>query len=414
MPPAADYKPAFHRLRKMARGAWARLIVDAISERLAIQGVSTTAGEATDEQAWGLLVSNRLDADQRDVYTEAFITGLSYVSLAATENGVTITPETCLEVTHLASPGDRRSVDAALKLIDMGRGGWQIELYTRALTAIWQTNYRDTKRSPLTQGAAPNWDDEPLILPNQSGQVPFVPFENRPTVAMPSLSELDELVPIMRRIQELELAKMIGVYTVTFPQKYATGLVVARDPETGRPLANFEGGPMRLWVSESPDTKFGAFPAGDIAQYLSAIADSVGELAAISRVPSYYFIQSNLSNPPSAESLVTSETGLVSKCLDRQRSFGESWEKAIRLSAALAGLEEVASDDQLSVVWHTPERRNPAVVADAATKISTVGVPWSEVMAFLGFSPTQIARMRVEVATEALLAPPPPAVVPAA
>src|SRR4029077_6705483 len=120
------------------------------------------------------------------------------------------------------------------------------------------------------------------------------------------------------------------------------------------------------------DTRFGAFPAGDIEQYLKAIADEVGELAAISRVPSYYLVQSNLANPPSAESLLTSETGLVTKCLDRQRSYGESWEQTVRRAGRAAGDQELADDGALEAIWHTPERRNPAVTADAATKLQAI------------------------------------------
>ena len=401
MPPAADYRPAFQRLREMARTAFGRLVVDAIAERLYVQGVDSTVGEPADARAWEMLQNNRIDADQRDVYTEAFIAGVSYVSVAGTDDTVRITPETCLEVTHEAAPGDRRAVLAALKLLpSQSLGGWLVELYTPALVAVWEAVYKDGRRTPLHDGARAPWAG-PLIVQNPLGEVPFVPFENRPTAATPGLSELDELIPILQRIQELELAKLIGTYSITFPQKWATGLLVERDAD-GNPLPPFESGPMRLWAVEDKETKFGAFPAGDIGQYLRAIGDEVGELAAISRVPSYYLVQSDLANPPSAESLIVSETGLVAKCLDRQRSFGESWEQVVRLAAAAVGDSELAADTQLEVVWHTPERRNPAVVADAATKLQAVNVPQEWIWAFLGYSPQAIARMRVDAHAQAL------------
>jgi Phage portal protein, SPP1 Gp6-like len=401
MPAAADYAPAFNRMRQQARGAWARLVIDAIAERLVVQGVRTTAGDAADERAWKLLQDNRIDADQRDVHTEALIAGVSYVSVAGTGDDVTITPETALEVTHLALPGDRRVVDAAIKLMPLGGGTWLAELYTANLTATWQASYRDERRSPLGDRARTPWVDLGIV-DNALGAVGVVPFENRPTVALPGLSELDELIPIMQRIQELELAKLIGVYSVTFPQKWATGLKVERNPETGQPLKPFEAGPMRLWASTSEATKFGAFPAGDIGQYLQAISDEVGELAAISRVPSYYLVQSNLANPPSAESQTTSETGLVTKCLDRQRSYGESWEQVVRLAATAAGDAEVGADGELEAIWHSPERRNPAVTADAATKLQAIGVPTEELWSFVGYSPQAIARMRVQAGAQAI------------
>jgi hypothetical protein len=161
---------------------------------------------------------------------------------------------------------------------------------------------------------------------------------------------------------------------------------------------------MRVWVSEDYETKFGAFPAGEIGQYLRAIDDEIAELAAVSRVPSYYFVQSDLANPPSAESLVTSETGLVTKCLDRMLSFGESWQQVIRVASLAAGDAELAGDLALEVLWHTPERRNPAVVADAATKLQAVGVPQEAVWTFLGYSPQAIQRMRVQSRAEQLAA----------
>jgi hypothetical protein len=405
MPPAADYAPAFERLRTMARGAWGRLVVDTITERLAVQGVQSTSGEAADARAWALLVDSRMDADQRDVHTESLITGVGYVSVSGTGDAVRITPETALEVTHLAVAGDRRVVDAALKVLPLGDGRWLAELYTPQLVAAWTAAYRAEGRSPLVDGARAPWSDEPVVLPNELGVVPIVPFENRPTTASPGLSELDELVPIMQRIQELELAKLIAVYAVTFPQKWASGLKVERDPTTGQPkTGQLKTGPMRVWVSEDYETKFGAFPAGEIGQYLRAIDDEIAELAAVSRVPSYYFVQSDLANPPSAESLVTSETGLVTKCLDRMLSFGESWQQVIRVASLAAGDAELAADLALEVLWHTPERRNPAVVADAATKLQAVGVPQEAVWTFLGYSPQAIQRMRVQSRAEQLAA----------
>jgi hypothetical protein len=407
MPPAADYKPAFERLRQMARGAWARLVVDTITERLSIQGVRSTSGEAADDRAWARLVDSRMDADQRDVHTESLITGVGYVSVSGSGDAVRIAPETALEVTHLAVAGDRRTVDSALKCLPLGGGRWLAELYTPTLVASWQAVYRDARRSPLVDGSRAPWDELPIVVPNELGVVPVVPFENRPTAASPGLSELDELVPIMQRIQELELAKLIGAYSITFPQKWATGLEVVRDPDTGKPINPFQAGPWRLWVAEGEagkDVKFGSFPAGDIGQYLRAIDDEVAELAAISRVPSYYFVQSDLANPPSAESLITSETGLVTKCLDRQLSFGESWQSVVRIAAKAAGDSELADDSRLEVLWHTPERRNPAVVADAATKMQAVGVPTEAIWTFMGFSPQAIQRMRVQAEAEQLAA----------
>jgi Phage portal protein, SPP1 Gp6-like len=385
----------------MSRGAWARLVIDTLTERLEIQGVRSTVSEQADRQAWNLLQANRIDADQRDVHAETFIAGLSYVSVSGDGASVRITPETCLEVVHEFVPGDRRSVAAALKVLEVMPGWWRAELFTPELAVVWLAEYADARRTPLSEGAQPNWG-EPEVTRNPLGVVPFVPFENRTTAATSSESELHELVPIMQRIQELELAKLVAAHTAVFRQKWATGLEVPRDPETGEQVEPFQSAVARLWVSEDPETRFGSFEATEIGQYLRAIDAEIGEIAAVSRVPSTYFVQSELANPPSAESLVASETALVAKVVDRQRSFGESWEQVTRIGARAAGADAVADDRQLEVLWRTPERRSPAIVADAATKLQAIGVPQTELWAFVGYSPQAIDRMRIEAAAETL------------
>lgn len=403
--PSYGHAGAFERLRTMARGAWGRLVVDTIGERLAISGVRTTLTAEADAQAWALLQANRVDSDQADVHREAFIVGVSYVSVAGEGDVVRITPETALEVTHEHALGDRRSVAAALRVGAAG-GLWVAELFRPDEVVVWTAAYSSPDRSPFSGATRtrPPWDEEPTIRGNPYGVVPFVPFENRPTAATPGESELRELVPIMQRIQELKLAELVTAHTGVFRQKWATGLEVPRDPETGKPVEPFRSAVTRLWVSEAPETKFGTFEPTDVDQYLKAVDAEIAELAAISRVPSYYLVQAQLANPPSAESLLAAEGGLVAKCIDRMSSFGESWEQVVRLGAQAAGADEVADDVELEVIWRVPERRNPAVVADAATKLQAVGVPQSEIWAFLGYSPQAIQRMQVEAQAEAFAA----------
>jgi hypothetical protein len=207
----------------------------------------------------------------------------------------------------------------------------------------------------------------------------------------------------MERIQELELAKLVAAHTAVFRQKWATGLVIPKD-ENGQPIESYVASLKRLWYTETPDTKFGSFEATEIRQYLAAVDAEVAELAAVSRVPSHYLVQRQLANPPSAESLIASESGLVAKVKERQRTYGESWEEVVRLAATFAGVDELAGDHGLELIWREPERRNPAVMADAAVKLGAVGVPQEAIWSFLGYSPQAIERMRVLQAEEQLAA----------
>ena len=321
------------------------------------------------------------------------------------------------EVTHEPAPGNRRQVAAAVKVYPLEPTGaeWACELYRPDATYRWTA----TVSEPLEPGAfpidagvrsPPDWAAvEPFVAANPLGVVPIVPFENRATILGGGASELEDCIPLLRRIDKLTLDLLLTADVAAFRQKWATGLDVPKDPDTGKPVEPYKAAVDRLWVSDNPDTKFGTFEASDLGQYLRAIEACVAALCAISRVPAHYLMQSNLANPPTAESLVSSESGLVAKCRERQRRFGEAHERATALSLELAGAGGEAGT--LEVIWQDAEMRNPAQVADAAVKLQTLGVPQRAVWEYVGATPQQIAEWTLDAAAAELLslaAPPPP------
>jgi hypothetical protein len=154
-------------------------------------------------------------------------------------------------------------------------------------------------------------------------------------------------------------------------------------------------------VNEKSDGRFGTFDASPPDGHLTAIDSQIATLAAISRVPSHYLMQRNLANPPSAESLIASESGLIAKIVDRQAQYGEAWEQAVTLQALMSGRPVEIED--LEVDWVNAERRNPAQVSDSAIKLQSIGVPQPALWAYVGFSPQQVEEFTRESAAQALL-----------
>ena len=401
----AKYRDAYQLLIGLSRSPWARLVVDTIAERLHVQGFRTGT-PATDAEAWRLFQGSSMNADERLIYTEALVTGTGYLSVA--EEGM-MAPESVFEVTHEPAPGNRRLVAAALKVypLEPTLREWALELYRPDATYRWTA----TLTEPLVAGGfpldasarrAPEWKRaEPFVAVNPLGVVPIVPFENRATILGGGASELEDCIPLLQRIDKLTLDLLLTSDVAAFRQRWATGLDVPKDPETGQPVEPYKAAVDRLWVSDKPDTKFGTFEASDLGQYLKAREADIAALAAISRVPAHYLMQSNLANPPTAESLVSSESGLVAKCRERQRRFGESWERGQALSMAASG---AAAPDALEVIWQDAEMRNPAQVADAGTKLQTLGVPQRALWEYIGATPQQIAEWTIDAAASELLA----------
>lgn len=427
----------YRRIRESSRNTWAALIVDSIAERLEVQGYRSAGGDRElDRRAWDLFEQNALDDAQWQVHVDALLTGRGYAMVAppalddasvfAGDVEVVITPESPLEVVHEWRPGTRRRVNAALKLFPVdddpqGHGLWRAELYTEPFVFAWVGDVgNDPQRHPLLGDRLP-WEADPVVVDNGLGVVNLVPFENRRTTSTGPLSEVATVEHVLQRVDELLVGRQVAAHYAAFKQRWASGLEVPRDPETGKPVEPFAAAVSRLWIAEDPDARFGSFEATDLGQYTRAIEADVAELAAISKVPAHYFLQSSLANPPSADALVAGEAGLVKKCGARQRSYGEGWKTVLRLALLVADGATTSRLDE--VLWADAAVRSPSQVADAAVKLKTIGVPDEALWQRIGASPQEVERWRamrdeqdLRAASLGLLAPPapaPPAPVPA-
>lgn len=391
----------YRRIRESSRNTWAALIVDSIAERLEVQGYHSAAGDRElERRAWQLFQENGLDDEQWQVHVDALLAGRGYVSVTPADDGddvpVVIVPESPLEVVHEWRTGGRRVVNAALKLFEVepGSGLWRVELTTADYAFAWIGDAGDDATLHPFLGERSPWDAEPLVTANDAGVVPIVPFENRRTTSTGPLSEVAQVQHVLQRIDELLVGRQVASHFAAFRQRWASGLEVPKDPETGKPVEPYKAAVSKVWISEDPESRFGSFEATDLSQYTKAISAEVGELAAISKVPAHYFVQSELANPPSADSLVASEAGLLKKCGARMRSYGESWERVARLALLLDGRSADAIGRSDEVLWADPSVRAPSQVADAAGKLKTIGVPDEALWEFIGASPQQRERWR--------------------
>ena len=150
----------------------------------------------------------------------------------------------------------------------------------------------------------------------------------------------------------------------------------------------------------TPTSKFGTFEASDLGQYLRAIDAQHRRAAAISRVPAHYLMQSNLANPPTAESLVAAESGLVAKVRERQRRFGEAWERAAGARARADRRPSPASRSCGRTPRCGTRRRSPT----PPSKLQTIGVPQRALLEYVGATPQQIAEWTLEAAAAELVA----------
>src|SRR5262252_6344660 len=100
---SGQYKRAFWDLLKGLSDNWCGVVVDAVEERLSVQGFRIEQPEGTqpsgdrgpgDQDAWSIWQRNNMDAGSQMAHLEAFIKGYANILVWADENGdAIITPE---------------------------------------------------------------------------------------------------------------------------------------------------------------------------------------------------------------------------------------------------------------------------------------------------------------------------------
>jgi hypothetical protein len=385
----ASYKVEFETMIKAVSDNWMPLLCEAVNERMHIDGFRFGQNPKADDDAWRIWQLNGLDSDSELLHLDALKYGTSAVMVWRDEgtDQPIITVEHPHEVYVAHAPGTARERIAAIKR-------WNDEWSEAKFTNIYLP---DATLKFMAEGeAAPDLID---VIENPLGVVPVVAFRNRMDTWGNFRSELDGFTSTQDQINKLLADMMVASEYGAFRQRWATGLEVPTDPQTGKAKAPFQAAINRLWVSPDENTRFGDFDATDLKHYIDAITSRIQSLASRSRTPPHYLLASGVF--PNGESTKAAETGLISKVRSRQRAFGEAWEDTLRLAFAM--IDDPRQDEVMAeTIWADPESRTESEHMDALIKQMALGVPKEALWSEAGYSPTEIARFKLMLQQEAL------------
>jgi hypothetical protein len=384
---------AYQRLLRMSSTPWARLVVDIVAERILMQG--DRLDNNPEEPLWKIMRQSQVDTIQRQVYRESAAVGTSYVSVWLGDSNPQLRYESALHTVHETKAGDPNQVAAALKVwVDTVASEVRCNLYLPDAVWRWRSDNTNIVQEWNLAGMDSTLWTNTVWEQMESYQHKFgmvmVPFVTSPNDRGYGVSDLSGLYAILQRLEYITSNVLLATELGAFRQKWATGLDIPKD-ENGKPIEPFSVALDRLWTSADPETKFGSFEATDINAYLKAVSDAVGQLSAVSRIPMHYLVQTELANPPSAESLEASELGLISKAKERREIYSDSWEQITALVMAMT--DDPVGDRVIEVLWKDPRARAETSVMQAATMMQSLGVPWEFIMEYIGYSPSDIARM---------------------
>jgi hypothetical protein len=159
---------------------WCQLVVDAVEERLNVEGFRHGTDPNADKDAWAIWQRNGLDADSQLAHSESLIKGDSYAIVWADDEGQPkVTIESPRDVIVSYKHGDRKCRKAALKR-------WQDDDGYRATLFTDDFIYKYKKNDKANGEWVPHIDpNEPWPLVNPLGVVPVVALVNRASLVSP-------------------------------------------------------------------------------------------------------------------------------------------------------------------------------------------------------------------------------------
>ena len=399
-------------IRKALRGRlqpvvinWPRIVVEAIGDRLDVTGFRSAARPQAAEDLWGLWQANGLDEKSQQAHSDALIFGRSYVLVwaGADPRVPTVSIESPLQVIHETDPSTGATVAALKRWRDLDNYGRAILFTPEAVV-----QYRSRNPHPDSYPATAIDADYEVVLEeaNPLGLVPVVPLVNRPRPLTPrGESELADAMPIADAINKCATDLMVSAEYHAQPRRWVTGFGSSTPGGRLSPddldrlredvKSHWEQArASKVWISDTADTKFGQFPEAMLDNFIGAIRMFTLQLSAVAGLPPHYVALSAESNPASADAIRSAEASLVHRARRRQRTWGGSWEDAMRIALAIRdGAYPVGLDD-LETVWASPEIVSIAQAADAAVKLHAEGIlDRRAVLEGLDYSPQAITQI---------------------
>lgn len=373
---------------------WPQLVIDALEERLDVEGFRHAESGKGDDELWRVWQENGLDEESQLAHVDSLVMRRSYVIVGTNEDDdqtPLVTTESPLEVYAEVDPRTRR-VRAAIKRVretdQLGKAtnDEQVTLYLPDRTVRWES---------FTGSKGPDDVDEHGL-----GDVPVVPLVNRARLAdRYGRSELTPVIPLSDAANKIATDMMVAAEFHAIPLRGIFG--VSPDDfqdEKGNRLTALQAIMGRLMAISDSSAKAFEFAASELTNFHSTINALAGLVASIAGLPPTFLGQVT-QNPASADAIRSSESRLVKRAERRQRAFGGSWEQVMRL---VRRFQTGTWDDtllRLETIWRDASTPTVAQAADAAVKKYHEGiVTLRQTREDLGYTQAQIAQMDADTA----------------
>ncbi|MGW5126690.1 phage portal protein [Streptomyces sp. NPDC004069] len=375
---------------------WPRLVVDALEERLDVEGFRYADDEQAAEDLWAIWQANGMDEQSQMGHVDALTMRRSFLVVGTNEQDAAtplVTVESPLQMQVDWDPRTRE-VRAALKRWD------EQDPLTDAITDQYATLYLPDETIHYAQTSTASWRETDRDK-HGLGAVPVVPLVNRPRTLKPGgVSELADVIPISDAACKVATDMMVSAEYHAMPRRVAFGVDEEDFTDAdGKPVSVWSRLAGRIWsLTKQRGGDDGAdvvqFPEAQLSNFHSTLELLARLVAALSGQPAH-FLGLDTNNPPSADAIRSAETRLVKRAERRQRCFSGSYE---RMNQLVLRIRDGAWDPRatrLETLWRDPSTPTYAQKADAVVKLVQANIlPVEQAREDLGYTAVQLERMR--------------------
>lgn len=380
--------------------AWPQLVVDAVEERMDVEGFRLPDADAGDDDLWRVWQSNDMDEQSQMGHVDSLVMKRSYVTVGTNENDKTtplLTAESPLEMFASFDPR-RRKYNAGLKRSETE------STYARSrelFATLYQANSTIWFEMRGGAWAVLGRDDHDL------GEPPFVAVVNRGRLHRQHLgfSELSPVIPLSDSANKVATDMMLGAEFLGLPIHgfFGIGPEDLEDAE-GNPLTAMQMRMRRLLTlptGSDEGAKEFTFQGANLSGFHESLNKLAQTVASLAGLPPHY-LGFTTDNPASADAIRSAESRLVKRCERKQRPWGGAYEQMCRIVRRFQTDEWDPKLKRLETIWRDPSTPTVAQKADAAVKLYTAP-PGQKPIATLrqtredvGYTDAQIRKMERE------------------
>lgn len=384
-------------MRKLlAHVGYPRLYINAVAERLELEGFRVGGADEADAELWDWWQANDLDVEATLGYVDSLVHGRSYITVAKPDpvldpgvdpNTPIIRVEPPTSLFAMIDPRTRR-VTQAIRAVyeDDGTQVIASTLYTPVDTTAW-----------VREGS--DW----VVLADIQhglGVVPVIPVPNRNRLS--DLYGTSEITPELRSVTDAAARILMDMQAtaelMAIPQRLLFGVKpdqIGVDPETGK--SKYDAYMAQILAFEDPEGKAQQFSAAELRNYTEALDALDRKAAAYTGLPPQY-LSSSSDNPASAEAIRSAESRLVKNAERKAKIFGGAWEQAMRVAyQVMRGGDVPPQYFRMESIWRDPSTPTYAAKADAAAKLYANGmgvIPKERARIDLGYSVAERLEMQ--------------------